>query len=171
VFQTSTTNMIDSHIIQWNCMGLWANYNQISLLGTKYNPVAVCLQENNIPSSYINTFRSYSLYQSPQIRTYGHPCGRVTLIQNNIPHTALTITSPLQVAALRITSFRPITVCSIYLPPHSNWNDTDLSITQQLPPLILSLGDLDAHNTVWSCQTPIQRASTLKTSLWKITCA
>jgi Endonuclease-reverse transcriptase len=113
----------------------------------------VCLQETNIPPSYINNFHSYSLYQSSQLHTEGHPCvGVASLIRNNIRLTALTITSPSHVAAVRITPFRPIIVCSIYLPPHSNWNETDLlSITQQLLPPILFLGDLNAHNIMWGC--------------------
>jgi Endonuclease-reverse transcriptase len=108
-----------------------------------------CFQE----SGYVKTFHSYSVYQSSQTRADGHPCDRVALlIRNNIPHTLLTITSPLEVAAVRVTSLRSITVCSIYLSPHSNWNETDLlSITQQLPPPIVFQGGLNAHNTMWSC--------------------
>jgi Endonuclease-reverse transcriptase len=143
VFQTSTSNMMDSHIIQWNCRDLLVTSHKIQ-------PSCCVFKKLNIPSSYSITLRSYSLDQSSQIRTDGHPCGGVALlIGYNIPHTALTITSPLQVAAVSITSFRPITVCCIYLPAHSNWNDADLrSIIQQLS--LLFLGDLNAHN-MWGC--------------------
>jgi Endonuclease-reverse transcriptase len=88
------------------------------------------------------------------------------LIHNNIPRTAFIIISSLQVAAIQITSFGSITVCSIYLHPHSNWNETDLlSITQQFPPPILFLGDLNAHNTTWGCTNTDMKGKYVKNFL------
>jgi hypothetical protein len=144
---------MDSKIIQWNCRGLRANYNELSLLIAKFDPVAVCLQETNIPVNYTSSIRSYSFYQTPHIRSDGRPAGGVAvLVRNNIPHSLLSLNSCLQVVAVRITAPKPITVCSIYLPPHSNWDENEiLSITLQLPQPILLLGDFNAHNTLWGC--------------------
>ena len=32
-------------VIQWNCRGLRPNFDELSLLIVKHNPLAVCLQE------------------------------------------------------------------------------------------------------------------------------
>ena len=32
-------------VIQWNCRGLRPNFDELTLLIVKYNPLAVCLQE------------------------------------------------------------------------------------------------------------------------------
>ena len=143
--------MANTAILQWNCRGLRANYNDLCLLLAQFNPIAVCLQEINIPSTYNNTIRSYSLSHSTPVHADGQPCGCVAiLVRNNIPHSPISITSNLQVVAVRITSTKPFTLCSIYLPPHSNWNTNDLqSVVQQLPHPVLLLGDFNAHSTLW----------------------
>ena len=54
--------------------------------------------------------------------------------------------------ACRISTPRPITLCSIYLPPPSKWSQADLaSIILQLPAPILLLGDFNAHHSLWGC--------------------
>ena len=32
-------------VIQWNCRGLRPNFDELSILVVKYNPLAICLQE------------------------------------------------------------------------------------------------------------------------------
>ena len=40
-------------IIQWNCRGLKPNYNEVSLLISKYNPSVFCFQETFLkPTSH-----------------------------------------------------------------------------------------------------------------------
>ena len=142
--------MDSTSIVQWNCRGLRANYNELSLLISKLNPSALCLQETNIPTNYNNTMRSYSLFHTPSVRADGQPCGGVAiLVRNNIPHSPININSNLQVVAVRITSNKPFTLCTIYLPPLSTWTAADLqSAVQQLPQPVLLLGDFNAHSTV-----------------------
>ena len=48
-------------IIQWNCRGLKANYNQILILTTLLSPTVFCLQETFLKNTDIN-FKNYSLY-------------------------------------------------------------------------------------------------------------
>ena len=73
-------------ILQWNCRGLRANYNELSLLIAKYHPIAVCLQETNIPASYTNTLRFYTLFHTSSVRTDGQLCGGVAiLVRSDVP--------------------------------------------------------------------------------------
>ena len=38
-------------IIQWNCRGLRHNYNELKLLISSHNPIAVCLQETYLKNT------------------------------------------------------------------------------------------------------------------------
>ncbi len=142
-------------LIQWNCRGLRANFNELLLLMQKENPVAIALQELAIPESYIFQNRHYSLFPSlpPPSSTRSHG-GAGILIRKNIPHSPLPLNTSLQAVACRISTPQPITVCSIYLPPTSSWTETDLlNLVSQLPPPVLLLGDFNAHNSLWGCSS------------------
>jgi len=145
-------------LIQWNCRGLRANFNELLLLIQNHNPVAVALQELAISDSYKFQNRQYSLFSSlPPSSTRPHG-GAGILVRNNVPHRALASNTGLQAVACRISTTQPITLCSIYLPPLSNWNDTDLlNLVTQLPPPVLLLGDFNAHNTLWGCASTDQK--------------
>ena len=53
-------------------------------------------------------------------------------------------------AATVISCHRPISVVSIYFPPHSDVNEKDLDdLILQLPSPVLIMGDFNAHSPVW----------------------
>ena len=142
-------------LLQWNCRGLRANFNELLILIQNHNPVAIALQELAIPHSYSFQNRHYSLFSSLPLpsgtRSHG---GAGILIRRNIPHSPLPLNNSLQAVACRISIPQPITVCSIYLPPTSSWTETDLlNLVSQLPPPVLLLGDFNAHNSLWGCSS------------------
>ena len=47
-------------IIQWNCRGLRANYDELQLLLNDYDPAVVCLQETYLKEPNNVTFRNYN---------------------------------------------------------------------------------------------------------------
>ena len=52
--------------------------------------------------------------------------------------------------AATVSCHRPITVCSVYIPPHSSVNEEDLNdLMRQLPSPVLIMGDFNAHSPVW----------------------
>jgi exonuclease III len=51
-------------IIQWNCRGLRANYNELLLLQQVLQPAAFCLKELRIDASYSFPNRQYNLYSN-----------------------------------------------------------------------------------------------------------
>jgi hypothetical protein len=55
------TNLIMASLIQWNCRGLRANFNDLLILQNE-NPVAFALQELAISDSYSFQNRQYSLF-------------------------------------------------------------------------------------------------------------
>jgi Endonuclease-reverse transcriptase len=52
----------------------------------------------------------------------------------------------------------PISVCSVYLPPLSTWNCSDLlSLVSELPLPALTLGDFNSHSTLRGCSSTNQK--------------
>ena len=74
------------------------------------------------------------------------------LVANNTPHSELPIVTDLQAIAVRVSLHRPVSLCSIYLPPNSPINIKDLQdLVAQLPPPVVLMGDFNAHSPVWGC--------------------
>jgi hypothetical protein len=85
----------------------------------------------------------------------GRPTGGAgILVRKVVPHSRISLNTPLQAVACRISTPRPLTLCSIYLPPHSSWDQADLmALVAQLPSPALLLGDFNAHHTLWGCNS------------------
>ena len=146
--------MANTHFIQWNCRGIRANYEELELLVAKYNPVALCLQELQVSDTYTPNNELYNLISKlPHIPTGHRPHGGAgILIRKDLPHSVIPLNTSIQAVACRVSTFQPITICSIYLPPSYSWKHTELlTLVSQLPPPILLRGDFNAHNSLWGC--------------------
>ena len=137
--------------MQWYCRGLRANIDELNLLISEYQPLAVFLQETLLPVDHTLTFRKYSISAVTPPHDSSRPCGGVAIFVNNkIPHSNIPLNTALQAVAVRITALKPLTVCSIYLPPSCSWKHKDLlKLTDQLPPPAIIMGDFNAHNSMW----------------------
>ena len=142
-------------IVQWNCRGLKANIDEIDILTQSLSPAAFCLQETMQPNQKPIQFRKYTQYLCTAVKTDGRPTGGVSiLINTSIPHSQITLTTPLQAVAACISLHRPITLCSIYLPPSTPFNLHDLTdLVTQLPPPVLLMGDFNSHSPLWGCNS------------------
>ena len=49
-------------IIQWNCCGLGANYNEILILMSLFSPSVICLQETCLKQSDNISFRDFNMF-------------------------------------------------------------------------------------------------------------
>ena len=49
-------------IIQWNCRGLKANYNEVLILLSLFSPSVNCLQETFFKQSDIISFRDFNMF-------------------------------------------------------------------------------------------------------------
>ena len=140
-----------NNIIQWNCRGLQANYNEILLLMSKYNPALLCLNETFLKGTDNVTFKKISMYNF--INNSERASGGSSIIVNNaFPHRQILLDSNLQAVAISVTLHRPISICSIYIPPKSKINLEDLdNLIGQLPQPFLLLGDFNGHHESWGC--------------------
>ena len=147
-------NKKQANIIQWNCRGLRANYEELKSLLCDHKPIAVCLQETLLKEADKTSFKGYDLYNKTCTsdadgRAIG---GSSILIKKDIPHEQIPLTSSLQAVAARVTLHKTFSICSIYIPPRSVISAHDLDdLTDQLPSPFILLGDFNAHNNIWGC--------------------
>ena len=154
---------MNSKILQWNCRGLKANFEEMQLLIDSESPVAVCLQETFLKNTDVLSFRGYSTY-SKTVDSAERASGGVTvLVKSGIPHEPVPLQTPLQATAVKISLHKTITCCSLYLPPGTPVNPVDLeNLFDQLPRPYILLGDFNAHNTMWGSDNSDARGRMLE---------
>ena len=111
-----------NNIIQWNCRGLKVNFIEITLLVEAFLPIAFCLQETHLKKRDNINLKIYSVYSTYMYvdedeRAVG---GSTIVVQDNILHSYVNLNTDLQAVAVRITIGKTITLCSVYIPPHSS---------------------------------------------------
>ena len=139
-----------NRILQWNCRGLKANYEETLLLLKDYEPAALCLQETHLKDTDNISIRNYTAFHSFSANNERAAGGVSIFINNNAPHSHIPLNTNLQAVAVSITLHRVITLCSIYIPPSSRLSPKDLDdlVPQLRSPFIL-LGDFNGHNILW----------------------
>ena len=76
-------------IIQWNCRGLKANYNEILILTTLRSPTVLCLlclQETFLKNTDNINFKNHSLYNHIATENQKATGGSSILVKSNVPH-------------------------------------------------------------------------------------
>ena len=149
--QTSSSKT--HNIIQWNCHGIKPNFNELLILISLLNPATICLQETFLKENPNLKTLNYKQYH--YIHNTGHWVngGTSILVRNDIPQSQFPIKSKLQAVATQVTLHKTITICSIYIPPHEQINETELkNLIKQLTKPFILLGDFNSHNTLWGSQ-------------------
>jgi len=143
-----------ANFLQWNMRGLQANREDLTLLLSSVKPTVVAHQESNIGKHHNINFRNYSLYNCPGTENNGiYHGGSALIVDKATPHTLITLSTNLQATAVRVSVFKTITVCSVYLPPSQKWDTKDLEdLYRQLPTPALVLGDFNAQSQTWGCR-------------------
>lgn len=92
-------------------------------------------------------FRNSSSYVSFASDT---AAGRVAILIRDASQSPVLLCATLQAVALRITLHRPVTVCSVYIPPTRRLDPLLLEnlVCKLLFPVLL-LGDFNAHFPLW----------------------
>ena len=137
-------------IIQWNIRGARVNYSELLLLITKYCPAIICLQETHLKNNTTINMKNYYSYN--YIKQYtDRPCGRSSIIiNNNIPHSKITLNTNMQAVAISATLHKTITVCSVYIPLNEEPKELELNnLIEQLPRSFIIMGDLNSNNEIW----------------------
>ena len=134
-------------IIQWNCRGLRANYEEVQLLISAFKPSVICLQETFVKSTDMSNFRGFHSYLSPASDS---AAGGVAILIRDAPSSLIPLSTSLQAVAARVTLHRPLTVCSLYIPPSTRLSLQVLQdLVDQLPTPFILLGDFNAHSPLW----------------------
>ena len=137
-------------IIQWNCRGLRANYEELEIMIDRQDPMLVCLQETFLKTTDDITIENYTSYNHICIANEKATGGVSILVKENIPHQHITLTTNLQAVGVTITAHKTLTVCCIYLPPKSQPTSRELDVLlDQLPTPFVLLGDCNSHNPIW----------------------
>ena len=110
---------MENTIIQWNCRGLKANFNEILLLLTAFNPSIFCLQETFLKENDHTTFKDYTLYNHICKTGERASGGSTIMVDSRLPHSQIPLNTNMQAVAVRVTLHRVIAVCSVYIPPNS----------------------------------------------------
>ena len=72
-------------------------------------------------------------------------------INNNICHSRTDLKTNLQAVAVRLSLYKTITLCSIYIPPKFQLQSFDLTnLFEQLSDPFIIMGDFNAHTPQWS---------------------
>ncbi len=144
--------MATTNLLQWNCRGLEANRAELELLVQKYDASVICLQETKYKTNNAS-LKGYCPHQrigtiDDEGRAHG---GVLIIVRNDIPQSEINLNTNLQAVAVKVSLHTTIAICSLYLPPSANVDPTELNnLLFQLPKPCLLLGDLNAHNHLWS---------------------
>ena len=131
------------------------NFDELSILIVKHNPLAVCVQETFLKDTDNITVRGFNIYHKFQ-ETENRASGDVSILVNeNIPQSIITLNTNLQAVAVKVTAHKTIILCSVYLHPrnHFNFNPKYLQdVIDQLPSPIILMGYFNGHHTLWGCE-------------------
>ena len=144
-------------LIQWNCRGYRANFEDLkSLIMHQNSPAVLCLQETFHGVDTPNSPTRYTIYGGDPVIPYPRPPGTrasrglITLIRNDISHYPIPLDTTLEVLAFRVGLSRQYTICNIYISPTEPVTIRSLEqLVNQLPRPFLLVGDFNAKNPAW----------------------
>ena len=155
-------------LLQWNIRGLKQNYIPgLQPLINEMEPQVISLQETKLANDFeINKYKPYHYINKDSAIAAG---GTSLFIKNDLPQNPIKIDTNMQAIAVRVTAFRPITICSVYIPPKEKINYTQLhKLQNQLPEPYLIVGDFNAHSPLWEqTNTTDQKGKALEDFLSK----
>ena len=99
-------------ILQWNCRGISAYYEELQLLLNKFNPKVVCLQEIFLKDKNqlnIKYFQSYNHLYKDGLKV-------LDVSQSSLRRAYLNSKSTSAVIAVKTTLHKPVNIYSIYIP-------------------------------------------------------
>lgn len=152
------------HILQWNCRGLRTSISDLQVVIHQRRPVMICLQETKLSPESPCTIKGYSVLRKDQRAGLVAHGGVLLAVHHDIPVQELTLRTSLQAVAARIVLLqRPITICSLYLPPGEALPRSEVSqLLGELPEPLLLLGDFNAHHSLWGSDHIDSRGRTME---------
>ena len=140
--------MDQNSILQWNCRGLKANFNELLILLSLFNPKICCLQETVLTPNDNLEVRNNSSYHYINNDCQRASGGASLMIHSTVPHRKIDLNTNLQAIAIKASLNKSITICSIYIPPNKRISQNDLEhlLLQLLQPYIICGISMDIAN-------------------------
>ena len=155
--------MGQNSILQWNCRGLKANFNELLILLSLFNPKICCLQETFLTPNDNLEVRNYSSYHYINNDSQRASGGASIMIHSTVPHRKIDFNTNLQANAIKASLNKSITICSIYIPPNKRISQNDLeNLLLQLPQPYIICGDFNGHSELWGCSDTNDRGKILE---------
>ena len=89
-------------IIQWNCHGLRAKYNEILILMSLFSPSVICLQETFLKQSDNISFRDFNMFNYICHDGQRASGGTSSMVKSSIPHSQFGLSTNLQAVAVTV---------------------------------------------------------------------
>lgn len=131
------------------------NLDDLKIILNNHTPPIIAIQETMKPPLLTSRIlKNYTwTFKTGKIAHHNVGIG----ILNHIPFKPLKISTTIPAIAIRIKSPIDATILNLYLPPnhtdYSQFNTQMHSLINQLPKPLIILGDLNAQNESWGCNT------------------
>ena len=137
------------NLIQWNCRGYYANYENLLVLLKEHRPHCVALQETMQNNNTIKPPKGYCIYSTAnQQNTAGQ--GLAILVRNDVPSRKIDIPQNTTSIAVSIKFNTIVTVCNTYVSPRDQIRPADMRrLLESLPEPLIILGDFNARHPMW----------------------
>lgn len=150
-----TTNVVpkalsEQHIISWNLRGLRTRRPDLNLLMSKYNTIALCLQETMCLTDNQAIIRGYTIYHRPRTDGSRASGGVITAIQSEVDSKRIDLNTNLEAVAVQVGAPLNANILNVYLPPGGHITKEEIKkLISQVPEPFLLVGDINAHHPLW----------------------
>lgn len=150
-------------IIQWNCNGFLSHLDEIKLILSKINCLAICIQESRFRSNCYTNLKNFKcFYKNVDSTSIAHG-GVCIYLNNNIDGEEIQLNTELQVVAIKVKFPIKCIICSIYLPGSEGISRADLdSLISQFDHPYILLGDFNSHNPIWGSEKTDSRGKLIQ---------
>lgn len=150
-------------MVQWNCRGLIHNLGDVKDIINKYSPTAFCLQETNLGAKHTQVLKGFTVVRKDRECCSRLSGGVAIAVQGGIPTRDVELSTSFEAVAVTILSYKTITICSLYIPPHVNLSCKNLhNLVEKLPKPFILVGDFNAHSTLWGSEKSDQKGQLME---------
>ncbi|GBO18446.1 putative RNA-directed DNA polymerase from transposon X-element [Araneus ventricosus] len=138
----------------WNAAGIKNKINQLKYVLLDWKPDILALQKTHLNPGDRLKFPNYSSYRTDRLTHRGG--GTAILIRNSIDHHPIPIASTTfenTTIELHLPDSTPITISSIYRPPHGSISTLELNNIFNSNSKCITVGDFKAKHRAWSSGT------------------
>lgn len=111
-------------MLQWNVNGFYNTLDEVKLLINSQNLDILCPQETNLAQNSTPLIKGYQSFTKNRLNCSRASGGVVILTSLTYPAHKIPIVS--QVIAIRFKAKENFTICNIYLPNLTNFNQNDI---------------------------------------------